>query len=247
MDYDVYAPTYAWARVPLAWVVEPLDSIVRDLPRAGKVLEIGCGTGNYIRALAAAHAGRHTIGFDLSLPMLREARRFASSAEFVRGDAATAYPFADETFSLAFAVDVIHHIDDSRRFFAEAFRVLAPSGRLVLFTDSEDTLRRRSLTEFFPEILPIEAARYPRISRLHAEAEVAGFCLSSQGEATGRIRLDRGFVDALEAKCSSAMRLISSAEHAAGMARVREARAAGKDWFSCYDVLMYKRPERVTN
>ncbi len=247
MDYDSYASTYAWARRPQAWVVKPLDSIVRDLPKATKVLEIGCGTGSYIRAVAEAHSELRTLGFDLSFPMLREARRFESSVEFVRGNAATAFPFADETFSLAFAVDVIHHIDDTRCFFAEAFRVLAPSGRLVLFTDSEDTLRRRSLTAFFPEILPIEVARYPRISRLHGEAKVAGFRLLSQGEATGRIPLDREFINALEAKCSSAMRLISPAEHAVGMARVREAGAAGKEWLSCYDVLMYKRPDRVAN
>jgi SAM-dependent methyltransferase len=131
---------------------------------------------------------------------------------------------------------------DLRRFFMEAYRVLRPGGRLVLFTDSEDTLKRRGLTIFFPEILAVELARYPRIEALHDEAARSGFRLLREGSATGQIPLEDLFVTNLAAKCASSMRLITPDEHVEGMARVRAAQSRGESWFSCYVVLEYVRP-----
>jgi len=243
-DYDEYAPTYAWARWAVPWIVSPLARIVGVLPADAAVLEIGCGTGNYIRALAESRSELVYAGFDLSEAMLREARGWGSNVTFAHGDAAKEFPFLDQSFAVAFAVDVIHHIEDLPRFFAEAHRVLVPGGHLVIVTDSEDTLKRRSLTVFFPEILAIELARYPTLARLHHEADRAGLRLDSEEQAVGRIPLDGEFLGRLEAKCSSAMRLITADQHAAGMDRVRAAGARGEQWLSCYDVVHYVLPER---
>jgi hypothetical protein len=49
------------------------------------------------------------------------------------------------------------------------------------------------------------------------------------------------FLERLEAKCSSAMRLMDPTAHAAGMVRVRAAAQEGQQWLSCYDVLLYAR------
>ena len=244
-DYDEYAPTYAWTRWAVPWIFSPLARMVAALPADAAVLEIGCGTGNYIRALAESRRELVYAGFDLSEPMLQEARGWRSNATFVHGDAAKEFPFPNERFALAFAVDVIHHIEDIPRFLTEAHRVLVPGGHLVIVTDSEDTLKRRSLTAFFPEILAIELIRYPTIVRLHKEAERAGLRLDSQERAAGWILLDDDFLGRLEAKCSSAMRLITVEQHAAGMDRVRAAAARGEQWLSCYDVLHYVRPARA--
>src|SRR5688572_4973048 len=104
-DYDEFAPTYAWSRWPLPWIVTPLAQVAATLPLGADVLEIGCGTGNYVRALADLRGELHYYGFDRSEPMLAEARSRQSSVIFVRGDAATRLGFADQTFALAFAVD----------------------------------------------------------------------------------------------------------------------------------------------
>jgi SAM-dependent methyltransferase len=241
-DYDEYAPTYAWARWAVPWVVSPLARIVGALPADAAVLEIGCGTGNYICALVESRSELAYAAFDLSEAMLREARGRGSKVTFVRGDAAKEFPFPNQSFAVAFAVDVIHHIEDLPRFFAEAHRVLVPGGHLVIVTDSEDTLKRRSLTVFFPEILAIERIRYPTIARLHHEAARVGLRLVSEEQAAGRVPLDDEFLGKLEAKCSSAMRLMTAEQHAAGMVRVRAAGARGEQWLSCYDAVHYVRP-----
>ena len=77
-DYDEYAPTYAWTRRAVPWVVEPLATLVGQLDPGATVLEIGCGTGNDICALAAQRADLGYVGFDVSEPMLLEARKNSS-------------------------------------------------------------------------------------------------------------------------------------------------------------------------
>jgi len=213
---------------------------VRALKPGARILEIGCGTGNYIHALArGGRADLTYVGLDISKPMLREARATRSLALFVGADAARALPCHDGACELAFAVDVVHHIDDLAVFFREGARVLSPTGRLVVVTDSEETLRQRSLTKYFPEILPIELRRYPPLEALHRHAAAAGLRLEQQEPAAGHIPLTDDFVRRLEARCSSAMRLLEPAMHAAGMARVREAQAHGESWLSIYAVLSY--------
>lgn len=240
-DYDEYASTYAWARSAVSWVLDPLERLLGNLAANAAVLEIGCGTGNYIRALADRSPGPAYVGLDRSRPMLKEAQRSPLSVSYVLGDAARDLPYRDQAFALAFAVDVIQHIDDVSRFFMEAHRVLAPGGRMVLVTDSQDTLTRRSLTAFFPELLPIELARYPAIPVLHDEAARAGLQLLSQEQMSGEIALTDQFLARLAARCSSAMRLIAPSDHAAGMARVRAAQDRGETWLSCYEIIHYSR------
>lgn|SRR5688572_8274209 len=240
-DYDQYAATYAWARFAVPWILDPLAVLLDDLPAHAAVLELGCGTGNYIRALSAGRPSLRYAGFDRSLPMLRESQRSSAMVHYVLGDAARDLPFRAGTFACAFAVDVIQHIADVPRFFAEAGRVLSADSRLVIVTDSEATMARRSLTRFFPELLSIELARYPALPVLHEAAARAGLRLDRQEQASGEIALSEEFIARLAAKCSSAMRLISPADHAAGMARVRAGRERGETWVSCYELIHYRR------
>ena len=86
-DYDAYASTYAWTRRAVPWVLQPLIRSVGLLAAGASVLEIGCGTGNYISALAEGRPDLLHFGFDLSEAMLTEARGRASSVVFVQGDA----------------------------------------------------------------------------------------------------------------------------------------------------------------
>jgi SAM-dependent methyltransferase len=246
-DYDNYAPTYAATRFAHSWLVGPLREIAARVPIGGAVLEIGCGTGNYIHGLAEHRPELSYFGFDLSEPMLHEARARGGQVIFSSGDAASNFPYPDEQFSLAFAVDVIHHIDDLDRFFAEAERVLVPAGILLIATDSEETLRRRSLTVFFPEILQVELSRYPTIAQLRTAATAAGLLCTREERVEGCIPLDPDYIAKLEAKCASSLRLITPEQHATGMGRVRAAAARGEQWLSCYDVLRYVRPPRAEN
>ena len=240
LNYDNFAEKYAQTRWADSWIVAPLLREVERLPANSTIVEIGCGTGNYIIAISEEIPCHVYKGFDLSDGMLRVARARSTRIEFSQGNAALRFPYPDGCCDLAFAVNVIHHIESTDVFLRESARILKPGGRLLIVTDSEENIRSRSLTRYFPETLEIELRRYPQLPVLHRHAEGVGLQLLGEEAAEGSIDLDASFISKLEQKCSSAMRLISPETHRRGIKRVQRASERGEQWFSCYTVIKYE-------
>jgi ubiquinone/menaquinone biosynthesis C-methylase UbiE len=136
--WDEYAPFYDWENA------RTLGR--RDVPfwirlaerAAGRVLELGCGTGRVSLPLAAA--GVDLVGIDRSSAMLKRARaeaRLQGSPDvtFVRGDI-RALPFRDRSFSAAIApygiLQSLIRPRDLSATLASAARVLAPGATFGL-------------------------------------------------------------------------------------------------------------------
>jgi ubiquinone/menaquinone biosynthesis C-methylase UbiE len=138
------------------------------------VLEVGCGTANYIIAIESL-TGSSCWGIDPSEKMLSVARERSSKITFQLGKAEQ-LDFAANFFDLIFSVDVIHHVTGHLDYFREAYRVLKPGGHICTATDSEWVLRnRRPLATHFPETVETELARYPRIPKLAELMTQVGF------------------------------------------------------------------------
>jgi trans-aconitate 2-methyltransferase len=142
MDWDagryhrLSDPQLAWGRRVLARL-GPVDG--------ERILDLGCGTGRLTGELLETMGRGHVVGLDRSSAMLREAaaRRarhppitplhdamtHPSRLSFVQADGA-ALPFAD-AFDAIFSTAALHWIPDHDAAFANAFRALAPGGRLV--------------------------------------------------------------------------------------------------------------------
>lgn len=100
--------------------------------RTGVVAEMGCGTGHLLRALAGAT--RITgVGIDLSTRAIELAARQASTVQWVVANADRRLPLVDGTVSVLLSVH-------ARRNPAEAERVLAPGGHLIVAIPAEDDL-----------------------------------------------------------------------------------------------------------
>ena len=182
LDYDRRAAAYAQHRNVHPGVVaalienSPLDTNTR-------VLDVGCGTGNYAAALTEA-IGCRISGIEPSAQMLERARTAAPWESLVQGSA-EALPWVGESFDLVLSTDVIHHIGDRDAFFGEALRVLRPGGQIVTVTDSHDDIPlRRPLSSHFPETIPVELERYPPVPRLLEEMARAGFTAPRQTHAS---------------------------------------------------------------
>ena len=99
-----------------------------------RALDVATGTG--FTGLALAPRCRKVVGLDLTLSMVREARRLAADrgvSNFVSclGDA-EALPFNDNTFDIATCRVAAHHFPDFPRALAEAARVVKVGGRVIL-------------------------------------------------------------------------------------------------------------------
>lgn len=108
------------------------------------VLELGAGPGAATDELGRL-AGRVTsIEYDHAFAAKLGGRVNGSSATIIQGDA-SALPFANETFSSAIAILMLHHLRSHElqdRAFAEAWRVLRPGGVFLAFEIPDGWLHR---------------------------------------------------------------------------------------------------------
>ncbi len=172
LDYDRLAAEYARNRQVHPGVLGDLIA-TGDIGPESRVLEVGCGTGNYIVALAAA-AQCACWGSDPSEQMLARAAGRDPGIHLLPGRAER-LEFPAVFFDLVFSVDVIHHVVDRAAYFREAHRALKPGGRICTVTDSEWIIRHREpLSVYFPETVEVDLARYPRLEELAALMLEAG-------------------------------------------------------------------------
>ena len=138
------------------------------------VLEVGCGTANYIIAIQSL-TGSRCWGIDPSEKMLSVARERSQKIDFKNGRGEQ-LGFSNDFFDFIFSVDVIHHMEGHLEYFQEAYRTLKPGNRICTVTDSEWILNNRvPLSTAFPETVEVELARYPRIQYLTSLMREAGF------------------------------------------------------------------------
>ena len=111
------------------------------LPRQGRILEVGCGTGGLL--VAARRSGLAIEGVDIAARWLVLARkRLDAAALSVRLTAAEAsrLPWPDATFACVVADSLIEHLDDPSAALAEWLRVVRPGGRLVLWSPNRRSI-----------------------------------------------------------------------------------------------------------
>jgi SAM-dependent methyltransferase len=106
----------------------------RFLPQAGRVLDVGCGTGRLLRAARPCYPAAELVGVDLAGRMVASAIAATPSRLAVRYVQAQAerLPFPDASFDLVFATMSLRHWADLPAGIAEAARVLSPPGMIVL-------------------------------------------------------------------------------------------------------------------
>ncbi|MGE6168260.1 malonyl-ACP O-methyltransferase BioC [Aeromonas media] len=99
--------------------------------RPGAGLDLGCGTGFFLSALAGRCQRLH--GLDLAPGMLAQAALRGSGARLVCGDA-EALPFADQSLDWVFSSLALQWCERPAQAFTEIHRVLKPGGQIFFST-----------------------------------------------------------------------------------------------------------------
>jgi ubiquinone/menaquinone biosynthesis C-methylase UbiE len=223
IDYDRIAQEYARHRRVHPEVLRDL-LVQSGIDRRSSVLEVGCGSGNYLLAACSA-VGCSGWGIDPSPEMLAQARARPGSVTFQVGRAEL-LPFPAEFFDLVFSVDVIHHLQGIRAFFREVQRVLKPGGHVCTVTDSEGIIRHREpLAVYFPETVTADLARYPRLKALEDVMAEAG--LGEMSERTVEFPYLLKDAQAYRDRAFSSLHLIGEEAWRRGLARLESDLQAG--------------------
>lgn len=124
-DPTLYA---AFAAPRLRPAADLLARIAADSPAL--VTDLGCGTGNVTRLLAARWPGAEVVGVDSSPEMLRAAAAEAGAVRWVRGDAGTWTP--ERPVDVVFSNAALHWLDGHDTLFPRLMGLLAPGGVLAV-------------------------------------------------------------------------------------------------------------------
>ncbi|HEY2457580.1 MAG TPA: class I SAM-dependent methyltransferase [Candidatus Acidoferrum sp.] len=137
------------------------------------VLDIGAGYGAATPDLRKRVSRVTALEYDANSVRRMQSQHSGDSFAALQGDAAE-LPFADQTFSSAISILVLHHLKSRElqdRMFAEAFRVLRPGG-VFLAAEINDTWLNRAVhyKSTFTPLTPgsafarLSAAGFSRIS-----------------------------------------------------------------------------------
>ncbi|HEX6533929.1 MAG TPA: class I SAM-dependent methyltransferase [Gemmatimonadaceae bacterium] len=143
---EVEDARYSWLSAGHQLIAQGAErGLLRALARAGvrtlarsRVLEVGCGSGQWLRALVQWGARpEHVTGIDLQLGRLAEARSRCAGGVGLAAASGASLPFADGTFDAVLQSTVFTSILDPavrRAVAGEMLRVLRPGG-VVLWYD----------------------------------------------------------------------------------------------------------------
>jgi trans-aconitate 2-methyltransferase len=106
-----------------------LLALVRPVP-GGRVVDLGCGTGELTSGLHRRLRAGETLGLDSSPAMLAEARPLAGGGlRFEEGDIAA---FADSGWDVVFSNAALQWLPDHDELFARLAAALLPGGQLAV-------------------------------------------------------------------------------------------------------------------
>jgi len=116
------------------WVANERPLIVEEIEKLGShaspALDVGTGTGLYIRALA--RLGVECVGIDASKAMLDEAKKDLSASVRLICGSINKLPFSDKAFSLITACRVLSHVVSLNNAIRELGRVTKTGGKLII-------------------------------------------------------------------------------------------------------------------
>lgn len=127
-------------RMPTRWNLkfDELARVISLVPPGAKVLEVGCGGGQFISVAADRYPDRRFLGCDLSSRAITAAVASDARTSFAMADVQR-LPYADASIDMVIGLDIFEHLPDPHAALLEVARILKPGGRFYVFMPCEDT------------------------------------------------------------------------------------------------------------
>ena len=130
-----FLATETWRIHVLRWALDDLEHLEPELPKGGRVVDIGAGQGHSLNELAARFQPDELVAFDADphfQQRIEACRQACPIPVRVQQSPAEAIPLPDGSVSLILCHQTLHHIVNQEQALQEMFRVLQPGGALLL-------------------------------------------------------------------------------------------------------------------
>lgn len=151
-NYGVIGTSYVNYRQPDPHIAAFIHAALGD---AKSVLNVGAGAGSY------EPTDRNVTAVEPSATM--RAQRPAHLSEAINATAEK-LPFADDSFDASMATFTVHQWSDLKAGLSEMRRVTR--GPVAILSCDPDELHRSWLADYAPEMIAVEASRYPAMAAI---------------------------------------------------------------------------------
>ncbi|MBN1303069.1 MAG: class I SAM-dependent methyltransferase [Anaerolineales bacterium] len=102
----------------------------------GRVLEVGCGAGRFLRSLRRQLPQLEYHGCDLDETSIRMAKAYQDGIHYRMADAVS-LPYEADQFDIVLLFDILEHVEDTDQFLGELQRVAKNGARLHMYVPCE--------------------------------------------------------------------------------------------------------------
>jgi 2-polyprenyl-3-methyl-5-hydroxy-6-metoxy-1,4-benzoquinol methylase len=124
---------------------------------ADEVLDFGAGTGELTRRLLDSRCHRSVMSADI----LSRPPRLPNAVSWIQQDLNAPLALPDAAFDLVLAVEVVEHLENPRALAREWYRLLRPSGTLVVTTPNNESWRSLLALLFRGHFIAFTDSSYP--------------------------------------------------------------------------------------
>jgi len=225
----------------------PADAVLGRLLKRNpdaRILDVGCGTGNYTAIQQSTFMAGRWVGFDPSSEMLAVARgktttasqTAASQTAVLTQAVAENIPHPDDSFDYIAANFTFHHFQDKTAVLNELTRILNPDGLLRIYNLCPEKMPDWWVYQLFPETVAIDEQRFWSVAQIVNELESRGLTVEVEIEVR---RVKRPLIELhtqILARDTSQIAILAPDEYAAGLERVEKQLAVDSDAMIEYEI-----------